>query len=165
MTEDKRLLPPSKSQRKRDMHALQAVGEKLAHLNSQQLAEMPISEKFREAITEFKRISSHEAKRRQLQYLGRLMRDEDVEEIKVRLASLENVSVQAAKELHDLENWRERLLTQSKEALTEFINQFPNCDIQQLRHLIRDASKEKETGKPAGAGRALFRYLRTVSHV
>lgn len=155
--------PISKSQRKRDMLALQAMGARLVELSKAQLAKMPISGRLREAITEMKRLTSHEAKRRQMQFIGRLMRSEEPEPIETALARIENVSIQAAKDLHEIENWRTQLL-ERKEALTEFICQFPNADIQRLRHLIRDADQEKKTTKPAGAGRALFRYLREICH-
>lgn len=152
---------PSKSQRKRDMHALQAIGKKLTELNNEQLNKITLSDKLRMAIDEMRRITKHEARRRQMQYIGRLMRDEDSEEIMVAIAKIENTHLESAKDLHDLEIWRERLVSEeSKEALTEFIAEHPEADVQHLRQLIRNGQKEKETGKPAGSLRALFRYLR-----
>lgn len=152
--------PVSKSQRKRDMHALQAVGKKLTELNNEQLSKIEMSDKLRFAINEMQRITKHEARRRQLQYIGRLMRDEESEGIIDAIAKIENAHLESAKGLHDLEIWRDRLISETKEALTEFIAAHPNADVQHLRHLIRNAQKEKETEKPAGSSRALFRYLR-----
>ena len=152
--------PISKSQRKRDMHALQAIGEKLTGLNNEQLSKIEMSDKLRFAITEMQRITKHEARRRQLQYIGRLMRDEESEGIIDAIAKIENAHLESAKDLHDLEIWRDRLINETKETLTEFIAEHPDADVQHLRHLIRNAQKEKETEKPAGGSRALFRFLR-----
>lgn len=152
--------PISKSQRKRDMHALQAIGKKLTELNNEQLNKIEMSDKLRLAITEMQRITKHEARRRQLQYIGKLMRDEESQPIMDAIAKIENSHLEAAKDLHDLEIWRDRLINETKEALTEFIAKHPDVDVQHLRHLIRNAQKEKETGKPAGSLRTLFRFLR-----
>lgn len=153
--------PISKSQRKREMHALQAMGAKLVELNQTQLAKMPISERLRAAIIEMKRLTSHEAKRRQLQFIGRLMRAEDIEPIAAELQIISHDNIQAKKDLHLVETWRAQLLEQ-KAALTEFLQQYPHADSQRLRQLIRDTVNEKNTGKPAGANRALFRFLREL---
>ncbi len=150
----------SKSQRKRDMHALQAMGKKLTELNNEQLSKIEMSDRLRFAVTEMQRITKHEARRRQLQYIGRLMRDEEADGIIDAIAKIENAHVEASKDLHDLETWRDRLIAETKEALTEFIALHPDADVQHLRHLIRNAQKEKETQKPPGSLRALFRYLR-----
>lgn len=155
----------SKSQRKREMTALQKLGEKLTELNSDQINLLPISHRLKEALLEAQHINKHEAKRRQMQFIGRLMAEED--DAAAIEAAWENMTAQgkqATQELHIIEQWRARLINEGKSALTEFVEMFHPDDIQHLRHLISQAHLEQESGKPAGSGRALFRYLRDVMY-
>jgi ribosome-associated protein len=151
----------SKTRKKREMHELQALGVALAQLSELQLEMIEIPEKLREAILEAKRIKSHEAKRRQLQYIGRLMREIDPAPIRSRLAEVEGHSAQATARHRRLEAWRERLLG-DEAALTEFAAAFPGADLQALRALIRNARKEQKEGKPPRAYRELFRVLKEI---
>src|SRR5687768_1799879 len=143
------------------MHELQALGAALMRLSDAQLEIIAIPEKLREALLEAKRIKSHEAKRRQMQYIGRLMRDVDPAPIRSRLAELEGNSAQAAARHRRLEAWRERLLGDD-EALTAFAAEHPGADLQALRALIRNARKEAALGKPPRAYRELFRFLKDL---
>jgi len=143
------------------MHELQALGVALAALPESQLKEMHLGEDLLEALLEAKRIRSHEAKRRQMQYIGRLMRDIDPAPIRSRLAELEGSSAQATARHRRLEAWRARLLGDD-EALTELAAAFPGTDLQALRTLIRNARKEQEEGKPPRAYRELFRVLKEI---
>jgi ribosome-associated protein len=152
----------SKTRRKREMHELQALGVALAELPESQLKEMRLGEDLLEALLEAKRIRSHEAKRRQMQYIGRLMRALDPAPIRARLAELEGNSAQAAARHRRLEAWRERLLADDA-ALTEFAATFPAADLQALRASIRNARKEQKDGKPPRAYRELFRVLRDIA--
>jgi len=142
----------SKSQLKREATALQELGEELVNLKPAHLADMPLSERLREAVDTARAITKHGGRKRQLQYIGKLMRSEDAEPIRAALERLREGDRFAAARLHRLEQWRERLIEQFGEG--------PALDRQQLRQLIRNAVKERATGKPAGAGRALFRFLR-----
>jgi len=151
----------SKTRKKREMHELQALGVALAALPESQLKEMHLGEDLLEALLEAKRIRSHEAKRRQMQYIGRLMRDIDPAPIRSRLAELEGSSAQATARHRRLEAWRARLLGDD-EALTELAAAFPGTDLQALRTLIRNARKEQEEGKPPRAYRELFRVLKEI---
>jgi ribosome-associated protein len=151
----------SKTRRKREMHELQALGVALAALPESQLKEMQLGEDLLEALLEVKRIKSHEAKRRQMQYIGRLMRDVDPAPIRARLAEVEGHSAQATARHRRLETWRERLLDDDA-ALTEFAAAYPGADLQALRALIRNARKEKKEGKPPRAYRELFRVLKAI---
>jgi ribosome-associated protein len=151
----------SKTRRKREMHELQALGVALAALSESQLKEMQLGEDLLEALLEAKRIKSHEAKRRQMQYIGRLMRDVDPAPIRSRLAELEGHSAQATARHRRLETWRERLL-EDDAALTEFAAAYPGADLQALRALIRNARKEKKEGKPPRAYREIFRVLKEI---
>ena len=143
------------------MHELQALGAALAQLSELQLETIEIPEKLREAILEAKRIRSHEAKRRQMQYIGRLMRDVDPVPIRSRLAEVEGSSAQATARHRRLEAWRERLLGDD-EALTAFAAEYPGADLQVLRTLIRNARKEAGLGRPPRACRELFRVLKEI---
>jgi ribosome-associated protein len=150
----------SKTKRKQEMHELQALGVALVALSESQLQEMSLDDGLRQAILEAKRITSHEARRRQMQYIGRLMRDADAEPIRARLAAVEGHSAQAAARHRRLEVWRERLM-QDDQALTEFAAAHPGADVQELRTLLRNARKEAKEGKPPRAYRELFRFLKT----
>jgi len=140
---------------------LQALGVALVRLADAQLEAIAMPEKLRDALREAKRIKSHEAKRRHLQYIGRLMRDVDPAPLRARLAEIEGTSAQATARHRRLEAWRERLLADD-EALTAFAAEYPGGDIQALRTLIRNARKEQAAGKPPRAYRELFRVLKEI---
>ena len=152
----------SKTKRKQEMHALQALGAALVALPESQLAGLALETRLHEAVVAAKRIKSHEAKRRQMQYIGRLMRGVDPEPIRERLAALEGSSAQATAQHRRLEAWRERLLA-GDEALTEFAAAFPGTDLQALRALLRNARKEMKEGKQPRAYREVFRLLKEFS--
>jgi len=151
----------SKTRKKREMHELQALGAALVRLSDSQLEIIEIPEKLLAALLEAKRIKSHEAKRRQMQYIGRLMRDVDPAPIRSRLAELEGSSAQATARHRRLEAWRSRLIGDD-EALTAFAAEHPGADLQALRSLIRNARKEASLGKPPRAYRELFRVLKDI---
>jgi ribosome-associated protein len=151
--------PPSKTQRKKAMHALQSLGETLLDLPAEQLDRLDLPEALHEAIVDAGRIRSREGRRRQLQYIGRLMRDAEVERIAERLALLQGESEAAKAEFHAIERWRARLPADDA-ALTEWLTSYPGSDAQLLRQLIRNARREATEGKPPRASRALFRLLR-----
>lgn len=149
----------SKSQRKRDVEHLQALGGELLALPAARLAKMDLPEALRTAVLDWQRFTKHEAKRRQLQYIGRLMRDLDPAPIAEQLAALRGESAAAKAEFHALEHWRARLLAEDG-ALAEWVAQHPEADVQHLRNLIRNARRESELGKPPRSSRELFRCLR-----
>ncbi|MCB6184397.1 DUF615 domain-containing protein [Leeia sp. TBRC 13508] len=153
---------PSKSQRKRDMHDLQDIGDELVALGVEQLKKMDLPDRLFDAIIEAKRLTAHGAIRRQSQYIGKIMRSIDAEPIRVYLDALKQPSVEHTSWLHKLERTRDRLLTDSK-ALTELVEEFPEADIQQVRQLIRNANKEKELNKPPKAYRELFQLLKSLT--
>jgi ribosome-associated protein len=151
--------PPSKTQRKKAMHALQSLGERLVDLSAEQLERMDLPEALHDAVMAAGRIRSREGRRRQLQYIGRLMRDAETEAIAERLALLQGESEAAKAEFHAIERWRARLLADDA-ALTDWLATHPGSDAQLLRQLIRNARRETMEGKPPRASRALFRLLR-----
>jgi ribosome-associated protein len=152
----------SKTRRKREMHELQALGAALARLPDSQLEALEMPEALREALREARRIRSHEAKRRQMQYIGRLMRDLDPAPLRAQLAAAEGHSALERARHRRLEAWRERLLGDDG-ALTDFAAAFPAAELQAVRTLIRNARKEQKEGRPPRAYRELFRVLRECS--
>ena len=154
--------PVSKTRRKREMTELQALGVALVELPESQVSAMHLDERLLQAVLEAKHIRSHEAKRRQLQYIGRLMRELDPEPIRARLAAAEGTSAQAAAAHRRLEAWRERLLADDA-ALTSFASEHPGAELQEIRALIRTARKEQKEGKPPRAYRELFRALKALA--
>lgn len=153
--------PLSKSQRKRDMNALQAIGEELTQLNEQQLASIELPESLRDAVLEARAMKRNEARRRQMQYVGKLMRQVDPAPIRVKLDGFLSVSAEHTARLHRIERWRERLLA-DPQSVSEFIAEFPATDSQQLRTLIRNTEQERARGKPPKNFRALFQMIRDV---
>lgn len=154
--------PKSKSQRKRDMHALQAIGAELEALPKDRLARVPMPEDLQQAIHEARRITSHEGKRRQMQFVGRVMRglqEDEVEAIRRALEGFKGTSKAETARLHLIERWRELLLRED-DALTRFLADYPAVDVQALRNLIRNARKEQQLGKPPRHFRELFQAIK-----
>jgi ribosome-associated protein len=160
--ENQEQAPKSKSQIKRDMHALQDLGAELIVLSKEQLQEFDLPEELLRAVLETKRITSGSAKKRQLQYLGKLMRKTDPEPIRIILDKLKNQSAEAARELHTLEKWRERLIKEGKPALTEFISAYPHADSQRMRQMLKEVEKDLKKENNSGASKKLFRHLREI---
>lgn len=154
---------PSKSQRKRDMHALQDMGAALVALPAARLARIEMPEALRGAILEAQRLTKHEARRRQMQYIGRLMRDADPAPIRAALDALNGVNAGETARQHRLERLRERLL-QDEAVLTEIGAAHPGADLALLRQLRRNALKEQAEGRPPRAFRELFRSLRELEN-
>jgi ribosome-associated protein len=148
----------SKTRKKREMTELQALGAALVEIPEQQLRGV-LPEALFNAILEAKRITSHEARRRQMQYIGKLMRNVDAAPIRAKLAEIEGGSAQAVARHKRLEAWRTRLM-EDDTALTEFAAAQPGADLQALRALIRNARKEQKAGKPPRAFREVFRFLK-----
>jgi ribosome-associated protein len=143
------------------MHALQHLGEALVALNGERLAALDLPESLREAVDQARRLKGFEERRRQMQYIGRLMRDVDPMPIRARLDAWEGNSRLHAAWLHDLERWRERLLADD-DAVTELARTCPGVDLQHLRNLVRNARAESASGKPPRHYRALFRVLKEL---
>ena len=155
------LEPPSKTRRKQQMHELQELGEELAALSTERLTKIDIPETLRDALREAQRISAHGAKRRQLQYVGKLMRDVDPEPIRAALAAVRGESAAEVARMHRLERLRARLM-EDESTLAEIADNFPGADLQHLRALRRSALKEHEGNKPPRSYRALFQVLKEL---
>jgi ribosome-associated protein len=152
---------PSKTQRKKDMHALQSLGEKLVALNPDRLAQVDMPEELRDAVAEAQRIRSHEGRRRQMQYIGRLMREVDPEPIREKLAGWEGQSREYNAREHEIGAWRDRLI-EDDGAFTELSTRWPRADLQRLRALVRSARADKTAGRAPRHYRDLFRALRDM---
>lgn len=154
-------LLPSKTQRKQKMHALQNVGENLVRLDLKRLSELGLPEALADAIREAKQMHKHEARRRQMQFIGKLMRDVDVAPILEKFDMWTGVTLQHTAWLHLLEQWRNRLLVDNQ-ALAELGQKYPTADLQHLRVLIRNSHNEKLANKPPRSFRALFHELQAI---
>jgi len=150
----------SKSERKRDASRLQNLGRALTLLNAAQLAEVPLSDALATAIADYHRFSANEAKRRQLQLIGKLMRNVDTIAIEAALGRIEGRSASARLEFRQLEAWRDRLIS-DPDALTAYLADHPHTDRQELRHHIQRVRKAHGEEQQRSAGRALFRFLRS----
>ena len=153
--------PVSKTQRKKEMHALQALGIELVELGDAQLDALELPDRLAAAVRAAKRIRSHEGRRRQLQYIGRLMRDVDAAPIRAQLDAITGQSAAAAARHRRLEALRERLLGDDG-ALTDYVASHAGADLQELRTLIRNARREQQEGRPPRAYRELFRLLKAL---
>ena len=161
--EDDFLDPPSKSSRKRDMHALQDLGEQLVALSPERLKKVPLPDALYEAIRAAQGFKM-EARRRQLQYVGKQMRAVDPEPYRQAVAAFKLGSAQDTLRLHETEKWRAELLADD-EALTRWAADHPDSDLQQLRSLIRHAQHEAAHNKPPAAARKVFKYIRELDEV
>ncbi len=152
----------SKSQLKREMEDLQSLGQRLLAYPPKKLETIAMPEDLLAALLEAQRIKSHIAQRRQLQYIGKLMRKTDPAPIEEFLARQENKHQQQVAQQHRAERWRERLLREGDQALEALLREAPTADLQQLRQLLRNAKHEQETDKPPKASRALYQMLKTL---
>lgn len=151
----------SKTRKKAEMHELQELGSALVQLSRDQLKRIALPEDLLSAVIEWQRFSKHEAKRRQLQYIGKLMRQIEPEPIREGLALLRGESAAETARLHRLERLRERLLEDEK-TLHEIAEHWPGADLTHLRNLRRNALKEKESSKPPKSFRAIFQALQVL---
>jgi ribosome-associated protein len=155
---------PSKSQLKRDMTALQELGSEITELSKDALKKVPMPEKLEDAIRECRRITSHEGRRRQVQYIGRVMRNLDETEvaaIRLALDKMKGASRAETAKMHAIERWREQLLKDDA-ALTEFIRRYAHADVQEGRTLIRNARRESEQNRSPRYFRELFQWIKSA---
>ena len=151
----------SKSEIKRDAEDLKQLGEKLVNLTKANLTKVPLDDSLKDAIELAQRLQK-EARRRQLQYIGKLLRSIDAEPIREALEKIENKHNQQQAMLHKLEILRDELVAKGDAVLTDLLNERPSADRQQLRNLIRAAQKEKEQNKPSKAYREIYQILKTL---
>ena len=145
----------SKTRRKREARNLQDVGAALVELSEEQLERLGLPERLFDAVLACKGITKHEARRRQIQYIGRIMRDVDSEPIAEQLRAIESPSRRETALLHVAEKWRQDFLDDD-EAIARFAREFPEADLDHLRNLVRGAQEEKRASKPPKKFRELF---------
>jgi ribosome-associated protein len=156
-------LEPSKTALKRRMTALQELGEALTRLSDKQLSDIPIEdERLLTAVREVRGIRSNSARRRHLQYIGKLMRDIDPEPIERALQALDQRHRQDTDTFHELEQLRDNMLAAGAGGVGLATDRWPEADRQQLRQLLLQHQRETQRGKPPAASRKLFRYLREL---
>lgn len=157
----------SKTKLKAEADAQQAIGRRLIDLPKDKLHKLDLPENLFDAVTEAKRLTANGAIRRQLQFIGRLMREIDSEPIVDQLARWDGKHNEENARFHTLERWRDRLINQSissdNSALQEFVTLYPHAEIQQLRNLSRNAQKELVGNKPPKSSRELFKLLRDIT--
>ncbi len=158
---DSEMEPKSKSQVKKEMLALQTLGEKLAALSVDQIKMIDMPFELRDALLFARTINRGEARRRQLQYIGVLMRETDPGPIQKALDIIDRGQSLDAKQFEELERWRDELIEGSDVLVEEIVSR--GAERQALRHLVLSARKEREGNKPPKASRALFRFLKALS--
>jgi ribosome-associated protein len=163
-------LPPeeeelSRTQIKRAMEALQQLGAKLLDLKPSELSRIPMSETLKIAIEESKRITQNEAKRRHLQYIGKVMRDEDSEAIAKALAIHDSGSDEHRRAFHQLETWRDGLIANDAQTLESILALHESADRQHILHLVKQAQSVNQDAKAKSAAKKLFKYLRLLAEI
>ncbi len=149
----------SKTQQKREHHALQTLAQALAKLSASELDQIPLSEDLRDAVEEAHRLDRG-ALQRQVRFIAKRLGEEDAKGVRQALERVKHGSREETARHHRIERWRERLIEGDQDALSEFIAEHPQTDRQQLRQLIRNARSERERDQPPKAFRRLFALLR-----
>ncbi len=155
--------PPSRSMLKRASLALQVLGQTLLDMPASRLIEIDMPERLRDALDDYKKTRSFEGKRRQIQYIGKIMRAIDAEPLREAVAQYELGHAHNALALHQSERWRAELISDDPDAITRWVADFPDTDVQQLRTLIRNARKDASLDLEKRNGRAfreLFQFIK-----
>jgi len=153
----------SKTQIKKEAEALKLIGRELVALSKKQLSQIPGSELLFHSISVAHKImDKNEALRRQIQYIGKVLRNEDCDAIRTAIDKLNNKHQQLTHATQRLEKLRDELIEQGDSKINELLEQFPSLERQKLRQLVRQANKEKKSEKPAKAAKDLFEYLKPV---
>jgi len=153
---------PNKTQLKKEIAALFALGEKMSELTVTQLNTLELPENIHKAVIEASGMPHKGARKRLLKFIAGQLHKIDVEPIVEKLARLENKSAHAVREHHIVERWRDQLMTGGDDALTVLLDEYPDADRQHLRQLLRNAQKEAEAAKPPRSSRLLYRYLKVL---
>lgn len=151
----------SKSQVKRELHALHDLGRELVELPESHLHALQLPEQLLNAILDARRFK-RAALKRQLQYISGLMRQVDSAAVRQALEEIRRPHRQEVEALHEVEEWRDALLAGDEALLDELVRRFAGADRQRLRQLVRNANRESKLGKPPKSARALFRALSTM---
>jgi ribosome-associated protein len=153
---------PSKSQLKRDMLALQVLGKELAELPKEAFRKLPLPEDLFDALSDVRKITDHEGRRRQMQFIGKVMRrltEEEIAALRTVLDTIRGLNRAETVKLHTIERWRDQLIA-SDEALTDFLQRYPAAEVQTGRNLIRNARRESEQKRSPKYYRELFQWVK-----
>lgn len=156
---------PNKTQIKKDMAALFAVAEEMSELSAGQLKTLELPEVIHKAVVEVSGMAHKGARKRLLKFIVGQLHKIDAAPILEKLARIKNKSAHAVREHHIAERWRDRLIAEGNNALTELLDEQPHADRQLLRQLLRNAQKEAEAGKPPKSSRLLYRQLKQLFQV
>lgn len=154
----------SRTQVKKEMLALQKLGEELLQLPDDMLEQLELPPELLDAVVFARTIKKHGARRRQMQYLGVLMRQIDPAAIRQKLEGFQRKRSRATQGQHRVEQWRDALVAGDEQLFDDICGRYSTADRQHLSQLIRNARKEKSTGKPPKAARMLFRYLKELEN-
>ena len=152
----------SKTQVKRELHALVDLGERLTTLKPDLLNRLPLTDGLRRALAVAPKHTANIARKRHILFIGKLMRDQDIDAILTLIDQLDASTRQYNERFHGLERWRDRLLGGDDAVLDSFVGDYPEADRQHLRQLIRQAQHEAAQSKPPAASRKIFKYIREL---
>ncbi len=155
--------PPSRTQRKKADHDRKALGKALVALNAEQVAAMDLPTELHEAVKLARQTSAHGARRRQIQYIGTLLRRIDTDPLKKALANIRRGDLEKARAFQRIEAWRDALLSGDEEILEEILTTCPGADRQKIRQLARHARRAAVNASGPAASRKLFKYLRDIA--
>lgn len=154
---------PNKSQLKREQQEMQLLIDRMTGLTDKELLSLGMTEDGIEEVARVRALRPSGARNRQIKYCVKQMQREDLSEVIAYLTDRRSQQLAVNQAFHELEMLRERLLEEGDKAMGELLARWPDLDRQQLRQMVRDAQREKEKGKPVGAGKKLFRYLRELA--
>lgn len=153
----------SKSQIKREAEALQKLGVELVKLTDSQLQHIPLDDELRDAILLARRIQNkHEGYRRQMQFIGKLMRQRDPQPLQAALNELQGQQQKATTEFHQIEQWRDRIIAEGATAIDDLCERYPDADRSLLLTLHQEHLQQRQHNKPPMASRRLFVVLRQL---
>ena len=152
----------SKTQKKKEATALQKLGEKLVKLSNDLLKQLDLPEELHDAVLHAKTIKSNAARKRQMQFIGTVMRKIDASRIQESVDDIEQGNYQKALDFQETEQWRDELIRGNKNILEEILGSCAAADRQTLSQLIRNAVREKSSNNPPRASRRLFHYLKEI---
>jgi ribosome-associated protein len=152
---------PNKTQIKKEIATLFALGEEMSALSATHIKSLELPDNIDKAVNEVARMPHTGARKRLLKYIAGQLHKIDATPFIEKVARIKNTSAHAVREHHMAEQWRDRLIGEGNEALTEFLDEYSHADRQQLRQLMRNAQKEAELAKPPKSSRLLYRYLKS----
>lgn len=153
---------PNKTQIKKEIGALFALGEVMAKLSAENLSSLELPDNIHKAVCEVADMPQTGARKRSLKYIAAQLHKMDVTPIQEKLARIQNKSAHAVREHHIIERWRDRLIAEGNDALTELVDEYPDADLQQIRHLLRNIKKETVANQAPKSSRLLYRHLKTL---